>query len=187
MQAATPAWAGRAFWVDPDALPARYQVPLESGPATGPDASVYLDDRGVIVKRRLAGLPLTLSLPLSAYEGIAVRLTVADGGGLCASLELSHRDPYLSLPLAAGRTMEDTARMWRRWCDVSGLPMLIVEADGRTSKVHAGSAVPIGSPQPRRRTGLLTRRRPRFLVRRKPGRSGEMPVLTGWRAIIART
>ncbi|HUG61691.1 MAG TPA: DUF6101 family protein, partial [Methylomirabilota bacterium] len=79
------------------------------------------------------------------------------------------------------------AEDWRRWCDILCLPMLMVEADGRIMRLGHTESVPIGVPQPRRRNGLLTRRRPRFLVRRKPGSAAEMLVLSGWREIIART
>ena len=183
MSATTAARCGHDHRIDPDALPARFQVRAANG---APVASVYLDRRGVVVKRRLSGLPLTLSLPHSAYDGIAVRLACGEEGALTASVELSHRDPALTLPLSAGRTVEEAADDWRRWCDLLRLPMLLVEADGRMMRIGHAEGVPIGVPQPRRRNALLTRRRPRFLVRRRPGRSGPMEVLTGWREIIAR-
>jgi hypothetical protein len=179
---ATPAWLGRNLRIDPTALPVRYHVPTDAG--TG-EASVYLDRRGVVLKRRLSGLPLTLSLPHSAFDGVAVRLTCGPEGDLTASVELAHRDPALTLPLAVHRSVEDAAEDWRLWCDVLHLPMLIMEADGKVMKLGPSEAVPMGLPHPRRRTGILTRRRPRFLVRRRPGRKGPMDVLTGWREIIA--
>ncbi len=183
MTAAMPADTGRPLRIDPNALPARYQVPTETGAL---DASVYLDRRGVVLKRRLSGVPLTLSLPHSAYDGIVVRL-VFGAAGLTASVLLSHRDPALCLPLATCRSVEEAAEDWRRWCEILSLPMLVTEADGTVSKIGHVVSVPIGEPQPRRRNGLLTRRRPRFLVRRKPGAAGPMPVLAGWREIIARS
>lgn len=183
MTVAMPSCPGHEHRIDPDALPARFRLPVEAGSG---DASVYLDRRGVVLKRRLSGVPLTLSLPHSAYDGVAVRL-VCDDVGLSATVVLSHRDPALTVPLASGCTVEDAAEDWRRWCDLLHLPMLMVEADGKVTKVGHEISVPVGPPQPRRRTGLLTRRRPRFLVRRKPGSNGPHPVLPAWREIIART
>jgi hypothetical protein len=182
MTTASPAWIGRSLRIDPTALPVRFHVPGESG--TG-EASIYLDRRGVVVKRRLSGLPLTLSLPHSAFDGIAVRLTSTADGDLTASVELAHRDPSLTLPLATHRSVEDAAADWRLWCDVLCLPMLIVEADGRVMRLGSTEQLPISLPHARRRNPALTRRRPRFLVRRRPGRKGPMEVLTGWREIIA--
>lgn len=184
MTGATPAWVGRDLRLDPHALPARWSVPTEAGAQAVHDAAVYLDRCGVIVKRRLSGLPLTLSLPLAAYRGVAIRLTPEDGGGLVASVELYHDDPALTLPLAVTRDVEAAAADWRQWSEELHRPMLLVEPDGAITTLTPPASVPIGRPQPRRRTGLLTRRRPRFLVRRRPGHGGPMPVLTGWREII---
>lgn len=177
---------GRAWRIDPRALPARFQLPAWTGaPAASAAASVYLDRSGVVVKRRLAGLPMTVSLPHSAYDGVAVKLVCGETGDLTATLELAHRDPLLTLPLAVGFPVEDAAEDWRQWCDLLDLPMLMVESDGKVMRIGPTESVAIGLPQPRRRTGLLTRRRPRFLVRRRPGSAGPYPVLAGWREIIA--
>jgi hypothetical protein len=185
MTGATPAWVGRSLRLDPNALPARWSVPTEPGTATAHDASVYLDRAGVILKRRLSGLPLTLSLPLEAYRGVAIRVTPEASGALVASVELLHADPALTLPLAVTRDMEAAAEDWQRWSDELSMPMLLIEPDGTANPVERSAGVPIRAPQPRRRTGLLTKRRPRFLVRRKPGHKGYMPVLKGWREIIS--
>jgi hypothetical protein len=184
MTAAIKLQHGRPWRIDPNGLPARFQLP--SG-AAAPDVSIYLDRTGVIVKRRLAGLPMTLSVPHSAYDGIAVRLVSGDAGELTATLELAHQDPALTVPLAVGRGIEDAAEDWQRWCQVLCLPMLLVEADGEIMRIGPTGGVAIGPPTPRRRTGLLTRRRPRFLVRRRPGRPGPHAVLSDWREIIARS
>lgn len=184
MTGATPAWGGRSLRLDPLALPVRWSVPTDQGGPAAHDAAVYLDRSGVIVKRRLSGLPLTLSLPIAAYAGVAIRLTPDAQGALIASVELSHRDPALTLPLAVTRDLEAAAADWRGWSEALSLPMLLIETFGEPSVVAPPASVPIGTPQPRRRTGLLTKRRPRFLVRRKPGHSGEMPVLRGCREII---
>lgn len=179
MTAAFSAWSGRSLRIDPKSLPARYDV---SAPA---EASVYLDRRGVVVKRRLSGLPLTLSLPIEVYEGIAVRVEPEGAFGLVATVELLHRDPGLSVPLAVTRDMEEAAGDWHAWSETLKLPLILIEADGALTKVPTATAIPLDCPAPRRRTGLLANRRPRFLVRRQTGRRGPMPVLSGWREIIA--
>lgn len=185
MSVATPAWINRDLRIDPSDLPARFSVPTETGAPASQDASIYLDRANVVWKRRLSGLPLTVALPLDAYEGVAARVSQEEGGWLTGSVELHHRDPALSLPLAVTRDMEQLAGDWRAWSQTLGLPMLLVEIDGTVSPVETVTPAVIGSPQPRRRTGLLTKRRPRFLVRRRPGAAGEQPVLRGLREIIA--
>lgn len=179
MTGATPAMIGRAMRVDPADLPARYSVTTE----TGLPAAVYLDDSSVVVKRRLSGLPLTLSVPIGAYEGVAVRIGVNEAGDLTASVELRHRDPGLTLPLAVTRDMEQAAEDWKAWSEALALPMLLIEAD-RVVPVPVLPPISLDNPAPRRRRGPIARR-PRFLVRRQPGRPGPYPVFATWREIIA--
>jgi len=144
-----------------------------------------MDLCGVIVKRRLSGLPLTLSLPFSAFAGVTVRLNADKTGEFVACVELSHRDPALSLPLVVTRDMEAAALDWKLWSDRLGLPMLLDDGAGRDVTVFDPVDLGKGPPMPRRRMAALTGRRPRFLVRRQTGVSGDMPVLRGCREIIS--
>ncbi|WP_181705927.1 DUF6101 family protein [Chthonobacter rhizosphaerae] len=185
MTALSPVWIGRTLRIDPQALPARFKVPTEAGASSLQDASVYLDDRGVVVKRSLSGLPLTLSLPLEAYEGVAVRVVPEGALGVTASVELMHRDPALSLPLLVTRDMEAAAEDWQAWAKALKMPMLVVGLDGLATAVATADAIPMDRPLPRRRINQFRNRRPRFLVRRKTGAKGPLPVLRGLREIIA--
>ena len=182
MTGATPVWIGRDLRLDPSVLPQRWSVPTGRGADRGEDAAVYLDEAGIVLKRRLAGLPLTIALPLSAYRGVAVRVTEDEGGRMVASVELWHDDPALGLPLTVTRDMEQAAIDWDRWSATLHLPLLMIEPDGRVTHVPRPPAIAMDRALPRRRRAALARR-PRFLVRRKVGRGGPMPVLTGWREI----
>lgn len=182
MTGATPAWVGRALRLDPESLPARWSVP--TGVGTETDAAVYLDGAGVVLKRKLSGLPLTLALPLSAYLGVAVRVTPSDDDQLIASVELLHSDPALTLPLAVTHDMEQAALDWERWSETLRLPLLMIEPDGTVERIVRPAAVPIGTPSPRRRRAALAHR-PRFLVRRKVGHGRPTEVMRGWREIIS--
>lgn len=170
--------------IDPGKLPARWSYRVSAGGRGEQQADVYLDVAGVIVKRRLGGLPLTLSLPFEAFEGVAVDLGET-GDDLLARVELRHADPALSVPLVVTRDMEAAADDWREWADRLRLPMLLVDACGDAQRVEPDDRPVRSGPAPRRRNATLARRRPRFLVRRKVGTSGPMPVLTGWREIIS--
>ncbi|MEP4033667.1 DUF6101 family protein, partial [Roseibium polysiphoniae] len=67
------------------------------------------------------------------------------------------------------------------------LPMLVCDTGGAVKPIEAFSARPCGTPAPRRKYPLLTGRRPRFLVRRRIGNTGDRLVLhQGEREIIAR-
>lgn len=171
--------------LDPFALPVRYTVPL-AGRAPGA-ATVHLDrDRTIVRRVLLGGTPLTVTLPLSAYRGVAVRMEPADEGDIRVIVELLHRDPALSLPLVIADDPADIAADWQAWGRALRLPLLLMEADGSvTEPVRRMGKVEITLPRPRRRHSYFAARRPRFLVRRKPGRPGPRETVRG-DEIIAR-
>jgi hypothetical protein len=73
---------------------------------------------------------------------------------------------------------------------VLGLPLLVAESDGTLREpFERMGQVRVGMPSPRRRRRAAIKwRRPRFLMRRKPGRPlAQQPVFRGEREIIARS
>lgn len=184
MTGATPLGLKTALRLDPGHLPAKWCVNVGQAGRPVQEAAIYMDDDGVIVRRQLSGLPLTLSLPFAAFEGVSVRIEPNAAGDLTAHVELRHRDPAMSIPLTVSRDMEAAAADWQGWSDRLGLPMLLVTASG-VERVGPQATVPVGEPTPRRRHATMADRRPRFLVRRKMGATGEMPVLRDWREIIS--
>jgi hypothetical protein len=162
----------RQLRIDPDALPARWSVP--AGQAR--DTAVYLDHCGVIVKRQMAGMPLTVSLPFRVYKGVAIRLKAGGDMQMSASVELLHDDAALTLTLATTVDLDAAADDWQRWSQELSLPMLLIEPNGRVTQLGPPATVPFGKPSPRRRRGCLARR-PRFLVRRKMGNTAAVPLV----------
>jgi len=180
---------GNDLRLDPFALPVRYSATL-AGPASATTPAVYIDRELAIVKRRLGGIPTTLSTPVSAFRGVAVRMTGdAETGAIRTTVELMHRDPAMSLPLVVVEDLgdgEDVAADWQAWGRALGLPLLIVDTDGtiRAPLDQMGPLV-VGQPKSRRAPSSLKGRRPRFLKRRKTGFYKEVETLYG-REIIAR-
>ena len=104
-----------------------------------------------------------------------------------ARLVLRHRDPQLCLPLLVDDGMEDIVADWRAWSHYLGLPMVLVDADGTVRPVNRLlGRLQISDAMPRRMPASVTSRRPRFLARRKMGRSFAMAADVG-REIIARS
>lgn len=184
MTGATPLGLKTALRLDPGHLPAKWCVNVGQAGRPVQEAAIYMDDDGVVVRRQLSGLPLTLSLPFAAFEGVSVRIEPNAAGDLTAHVELRHRDPAMSIPLTVTRDMEAAAADWQGWSNRLGMPMLLVTASG-AERVGPQASVPVGEPAPRRRHASTAERRPRFLVRRKMGAVGEMPVLRDWREIIS--
>jgi hypothetical protein len=164
---------------DPFHLPARYSTAM----ADGAPAAVHLERDRIVVERR-GSRPLTLTLPIRFYRGVAVRMT-AEGEALRVAVELHHDDPALSVTLAVGDDPADIAADWQAWGRILGLPLLLVAPDGSVEMPADNlGALEIAAAKPRRHHSFFADRRPRFLTRRKVGRDrGER--IAG-REIIAR-
>lgn len=178
---------GASLRLDPAALPARYVAP-DAGADTGQRAIDLYADR-VVIRRMACGARMKLQLPVSAYQGVAVR--VADGeraGTDQVELMLVHRDPGLTVPLFRAADAEDVVAEWQRWGTALALPLLVTQHDGTLTEAFARmGAVALGRVAPRRRRrSTLKSRRPAALMRRKAcaGLAGQ-PVHAG-REIIAR-
>lgn len=181
MASGATAGSSRAFRLDPHSLPVR-------GSGRG-EASFIVDRERAIVRVPLrAGPAMTLTVPLNAYSGVAVRMAPSgEPGAIRVTVELLHADPKLTLVLIAADQPEDVAADWQAWGKALNLPLLVVGQDGSVSAPleHMGSLT-VGRPKSRRRHSFFAGRRPRFLTRRKTGHTGPRETLSG-REIIARS
>jgi hypothetical protein len=174
--------------LDPHALPAQFRYGTGL-PGRAAEASVLMDRHSVRVSRHLpSGIPMVLRLPVSAFEGVAYRVVVeAPEAGPRIVVELMHRDPALSVPLAVNPDLDEVVADWQAWGRVFGLPLLLVESDGTVRSLEKRlGALTVGPTRPRRRRSLLGHRRPRFLTRRRMAKLPAEPVVFTGREIIAR-
>lgn len=171
---------------DPGSLPTRFSHPIGD---TGQTVQVYLDKDHAIVKRNVGGLPLTLVVPIHVFEGIMVRVVPGEStGSVRGSLTLKHPDDALSITLADTDRPENLSATWTAWSKRLNLPMLVCDTGGAVKPIEAYRAQSHAAPAPRRKLGMLTGRRPRFLVRRRVGTHADTSrVHRGEREIIART
>jgi len=169
--------------LDPWRLP--HRVSFEDGKG----GSFTLDRQGAVVKRRLpaSGLNVSLALPARAFRGVAAKAIEHEDGSYTVRLELSHRDPALSVPLLVSHDLDDIAADWHAWSRLMRLPMLIVEADevARPVREQLGEIM-VDAPFTRRKLFSILKRRPRFLARRKPGKVGPVEKITGEELIARR-
>jgi Family of unknown function (DUF6101) len=175
-----PVWAGRNMRLDPFRLP---QVVSYATRDDYGDVTFTIDQRGAIVRRilQMSGLPATVVLPANSFRGVAARAMEDPDGNVTVTLELLHSDPMLSVPLLVADNLEDVAADWRAWADAYRLPMLLIEADGvaRTLEESLGAVIKTLPVQDRRKRRVTPARRPRFLMRRKPGNFGMRLVVNG--------
>lgn len=176
------AGTSRATRLDPANLPARSFPAGNTGPA-------FVIDRDRAVVRRAEGGSETLfTVPVASYRGVAVRMESTGGNGeVRAFVELLHSDPSLTLPLAVTDEPYDIEDDWRAWGAALDLPLLVIGQDGSVAAPLSGPVrgIAMASAKPRRRHSYFAARRPRFLTRRKVGRTGEPARIEG-REIIAR-
>ncbi len=182
--------SGSAKRLDPASLPVKFDTTMSAPPSGGAarvTARVYLDRDTAIINRPLAGLPLTLVVPIHVFLGVAVEIAPgALPGTLNARLFLRHADPALCVTLREADNAEDLADDWAMWGESLKLPLQMCEPDGSISTISEAPGSTF-APQ-RRRVYALTARRPRFLNRRKTGARGTAPAVhRGEREIIART
>lgn len=181
MSGGCPAGSSRVERLDPHALPVRFAT-IDAA-ADGATREVELTRERVVLRRSLAGMHMALNMPLSAFSGVALRLTADD-----ASIVLAHRDPGLVLPLSLTQDADQAYDDWRDWARLLGLPLLIEDEAGFRDAFPRLGELLIGRVRPRRRRrSALKKRRPAILLRRFPGPAlATMPVHRGEREIIAR-
>lgn len=151
------------------------------------EVMLTVDRRGVRMRRFLERslLPVTFVLPPSAFKGVAARAMEEDGEVL-VTLELMHVDPRLSVPLLVASDLDDVAADWRAWSEAYGLPMLLVESNGEVNRLEDTiGGIAVDRPKRRRNGNVASRRRIRFLSRRKQGTLGMRIVIDG-EELIAR-
>jgi hypothetical protein len=171
--------------LDPPALPVRITMP--DAVADGRVRLVEIDRDRVLVSRSVRGMAIRLRLPIAAYLGVTARvLTDAASATDKVALRLEHRDPALSVDLVTAAESTQAAAEWRRWADALGLPLLVSDQAGR---LHTPLCEHLDAQKPtprRRRRNAVKNRRPRILLRRRPGVPATNPPVHHEREIIAR-
>ncbi len=183
-----PAGSSRRARLDPFCLPARFAA--ADAAADGRVRHVELYRERVVVRRSLGGMRMALNMPVSAFAGVAIRVTPGESDAEAfVAVTLEHKDPSLALPLFVSDETDEAFADWRAWANVLGLPLLIAEDDGVLREPFARlGGLRIDDMRPRRRRrSALKRRRPTILLRRRTGKLTETtPVHRGEREIIAR-
>ena len=154
--------------LDPLSPPLRFSA--RDGRAPGGGGQVELPRDRVVLRRRVAGMRMAVNVRVCDFIGIGLRGI----DGEAQMLALIHRDPSLTIPLLVSADREELDAASTTWGEIFGLPQLPEE------KRREPAAR-------RRRRNIISKRRPRFLVRRRTGdASRALPVHRGEREIIAR-
>jgi hypothetical protein len=165
--------------------------------------SVHFEPERIVIMRRVVGVSMRVTIPVSNYNGIGVLLPNLAESRRGFQVSLVHDDPDLSVILHedSNPLMIDAAIA--EWAQYFGLPVIGDAAKPQSATVAddlpqeiSCSAMDLPqpasqttgiAPAPRRRGATLARRRPRLYARRKQGELVRMAeVHTNEREIIAR-
>jgi len=139
--------------------------------ADGRRRFVRLDGDQVAIHRVVAGVSMRVTVPTSAYRGVALRVVDARDQGFAYEIRLVHKDPDLAVTLAETRDDSDVQAEWKLWARVLGLPALVERSEGCDEPDQSLlGRVAVRPAAPRRRGKAILARRPRFLARRRVGR-----------------
>jgi hypothetical protein len=179
---------GTPHRLDPFSLPVRFTAADEA--ADERLRVVDLHRERVVLRRSVAGMRMALNLPVSAFRGVAIRLSGAVNAPPSAiTVVLEHGDPALSLPLFSSPEADDIVAEWQSWGRVLGLPLLVAATDGSLTEPfkRIGSLRVEPPTWRRRRRTAISRRRPALLQRRRLGAPRPEPAVhRGERELIAR-
>ena len=172
------AGSSRTARLDPLALPVRFTA--SDAVADESLRHVELHRERVILRRAVQGMRIALNVPVKAFRGVSIRLIAEqDNQPAGVAVFLEHVDPALSIELYAAENSDDVVAEWQLWSRVLGLPPLVAGSDGELSEPFPRlGAVRCKQPtQRRRRRSPLSKRRPKFLARRRAGVSRIVPLI----------
>lgn len=180
-----PAGSSRSSRLDPFSLPIRFEAHDQR--ADGGVRTIEMSRERVVLRREVRGIPMVLKLNIAEYSGVALSV---GGDADMVVITLEHRDPSLSVPLMTSARSDEIAVAWRMWASALSLPRLVCDGARHARAIEAGAigSGAIGPAPRRRRRNAVSHRRPRILMRRKPGAGlAGMNVHAGEREIVART
>ena len=180
--------AGCRVRLDPFELPARVvysDSDRRRQKAARQQVAIVGEDSVMIRRETGAGVPLYMTVPLSAYQGVLLQVrdetepTTAGPAGetssepfgeALAALHLHHANPDLAVPLMEADDTDDVIADWQAWGRMLRRPLLIRGVDGSICEPYVRLGELIIRPAAARRANTFFReRRPRFLSRRQVG------------------
>jgi hypothetical protein len=89
----------------------------------------------LVLLRLVAGSRMALSIPLTAFTGVALKMMSGEG-----AVVLAHDDAGLVLPFAVTGEADEAFAEWQGCADVLGLPLMVVDEVGfRNAQPNLGA------------------------------------------------
>ncbi len=128
----------------------------------------------VTVRKQLeqSGVAIKIKIPVTEFVGVAVATSISEEGVLTSSIELVHSDKELNYKVFEEEGNHNVVAEWQNWGKKLRLPLFIRAGDGSYMPYSQQvDGLMVGDMAPRRKLAAEASRRPRFLIRRKPGQS----------------
>lgn len=166
---ALPAGSSRDERLDLPSIPLFFNARDER--ADGGLRQVEITPERIIIRRSVQSIGMMLKIRVADYFAITLRATEPEDNMPGAwVLWLEHRDRSLSVPLYVSADAEEISRAGSDWSAYFNRPDLIDTGGIGTMPDLLTMPTDDRAPAPRRRRrNAIRNRRPRFLVRRKPG------------------
>lgn len=150
--------------------------------------TVSLSRDTVRIDRTVGGIAMRVAVPVRNYQGVALTLASDAEGALAYRLHLVHADRDLCVALDEASDDQDIVADWRLWSRFLRLPALVERRPGAVERADPSLGDLLLGEGATERRPRRSRRRPRFLLRRKTGVLGATPVVhAGECELIARS
>ena len=152
-------------------MPAAQTLCASDGRADGAQRKISISRERILISRRVAGIAMNIDVPSRAYRGVVLTLDASVCGQSLYRISLWHHDADLVVTLAEASHDCDIVAEWKGWAKFFCLPKFVERDPGRLEGAEATlGALTLGRCERLRRRGAtLSKRRPRALLRRKPG------------------
>ncbi len=136
---------------------------------------VTLSTRMIHIERVLSGMKMRVRVPTKVYAGVLLIAQQRPEGEIY-EIKLSHRDPDLSVLLGSSMDKQKAEALRAQWTAFFALES---DADAaQPATTHALPPYSATAPKPRRRCmTAVAKRRPRRLIRRKPGNHENLAIV----------
>jgi hypothetical protein len=132
------------------------------------------------IERVLKGVKMRIHIPAQAYRGVMLQTRERQEGNVY-EIRLMHPDPELSVFLEASKDRQKAEDLRQLWADFFARPDL----ESRLTFAASAEEKPIAPKARRRCMTTVAKRRPRRVMRRKPGNHDNLATIRrGEREII---
>ncbi|HVW93361.1 MAG TPA: DUF6101 family protein [Devosia sp.] len=149
--------------------------PMQQPAGAANDDAAPEQVKTVTVRRTLekSGICVKIKVPVDQFIGVAVSTRISEQGVLTSAIELVHEDTDLNYRVFEETGNQNVVAEWQNWGRKLRLPLYILAGDGALLPYSQRvDGIMVGNATARRRLVAEANRRPRFLVRRKPGEMG---------------